>query len=168
MALPLLVVSLAAQGYSAYKQNQAAKNAAQVDTATADHNAKVDEAMAQQLQLDTIQNIRTQRESNAVYLSQQEAAYAAAGVDASGGSPLHAMITNAGRMEQQLQQEYVNSQQKQQQYYSSAKVGRLEGAARAEADRARGTIALIDGGAKMAGTLAGGYSSGVFATPGKT
>lgn len=168
MPLPLLIASVVATGYSAYSQNKAAHNAAQVDTAVADHNAKIDEVQAQQLDLDTLQNIRTQRASNAVYLSQQEASYAAAGVDTSGGSPLHAMITNAGRMEKQIQQEYTNSQQKQQQLYSSAKIGVLEGAAQAEADRARGTIALIDGGAKIAGSLYGGYQSGVFDRKGKS
>ncbi len=166
MAVVALAVSMAATAYSAYKQNQAAKNAAKVDTATADYNAKVDESQAQQLQLDTVQNIRTQRQENAVYISKQQAAYAAAGVLTDTGSPLAAQITNAGRMEMQLQQEYTDSQRKQQQYYSAAKVGRLEGEARAEADRARGTIALIDGGAKLASQAYGGYSSGVFSMGG--
>ena len=168
MAVAALVVSTALTGYSAYKQHQAAKNAAAVDTATADYNAKVDEAQAQQLQLDTIQNIRTERENMAVYLSQQHAAYASAGVLADSGSPLAAQITNAGRMEKQLQQEYTDSQQRQKQLYSSARIGRLEGAARAEADRAQGTIALINGGANIAGQFYGAYNSGVFSTPGKT
>jgi len=162
MAVAALAVSLVATGYSAYKQNQAARNAASVDTAAADYNAKVDEAQANQIQLDTLQNIRTQRSENAVYLSQQEASYAAAGVLTSGGSPLHAMITNAGRMEQQLQQEYTNSQQKQQQLHSSANIGRLEGEAQAYADKQRGTMALIDGGAKMVSQLYGGYKAGTF------
>ena len=166
MAVAALAVSMAMTAYSAYKQHQAAKNAAAVDTATADYNAKVDRSQAEQLQLDTIQNIRTQRENDAVYLSQQHAAYAAAGVLADTGSPLAAQITNAGRMEKQLQQEYVNSQQRQQQLYSSANIGRLEGYARAEADKAQGTIALIDGGAKLAGQFYGGYQSGVFSMGG--
>ena len=167
MAVAALAVSLVATGYSAYKQNQAAGNAAEVDTATADYNAKVDVAQAEQLQLDTIQNIRTQRQANAVYLSQQEAAYASAGVLANTGSALAAQITNAGRMERQLQQEYANSQQRQQQYYAAAKIGRLEGTARAGADRAQGTIALINGGSNLAGQFYGAYNSGVFSTPGK-
>ncbi len=159
---------MAATAYGAYKQHQAAKNAASVDTATGDYNAKVDIAQAEQLQLDTIQNIQTQRQNDAVYLSQQHAAYASAGVLANSGSPLAAQITNAGRMEMQLQQEYTNSQQRQKQLYSSASIGRLEGEARASADRAQGTIALINGGSNLAGQFYQGYNSGVFSTPGKS
>ena len=166
MAVAALAVSMAATAYSAYKQHQAAKNAASVDTATADYNAKVDIEQAEQLQLDTLQNIQTQRENNAVYLSQQHASYASAGVLANSGSPLAAQITNAGRMEMQLQQEYVNSQQRQKQLYSSASIGRLEGDARASADRAQGTIALINGGANLAGQFYQGYNSGVFSLGG--
>ncbi len=166
MAVAAFAVSLAATGYKMYKEHQASKNAAAVDTATGDYNAKVDIAQAEQLQLDTIQNIQTQRQNDAVYLSQQHAAYASAGVLANSGSPLAAQITNAGRMEMQLQQEYTNSQQRQKQLYSSASIGRLEGEARASADRAQGTIALINGGAKLAGQFYGGYSSGVFSLGG--
>ncbi len=166
MAVAALAVSMAATAYSAYKQHQSAKSAASVDNATADYNAKVDRSQAEQLQLDTIQNIQTQRQNDQVYLSQQHAAYAAAGVLADSGSPLAAQITNAGRMEKQLQQEYTNSQQRQQQLYSSANIGRLEGAAQASADNARGTIALIDGGSRLAGQFYGGYTSGVFSLGG--
>jgi hypothetical protein len=66
-------------------------------------------------------------------------------------------------MEQQIQQAWVNSNQKQQQYAASAKIGRLEGAARAQADRAQGTIALINGGAKIASSVFDAYKSGAFA-----
>ncbi len=162
------IVSAAATAYGVSKQNQAAKNAAKVDTATGDYNAKVDIAQAEQLQQDTIQNIQTQRENNAVYLSQQHASYAAAGVLANTGSPLAAQITNAGRMEKQLQQEYVSSQQRQKQLYSSANIGRLEGEARSSADKAQGTIALINGGSNLAGQFYSAYNSGVFSTPGKS
>ncbi len=162
MAVAMAAVSLAMTAYGAYKQHQAAKDAASVDTAIGDYNAKVDIAQAEQLQLDTLQNIQTQRENNAVYLSQQHAAYASAGVLADSGSPLAAQITNAGRMEMQLQQEYANSQQRQKQLYSSASIGRLEGYARAESDKAQGTIALINGGANLAGQFYSAYNNGTF------
>ena len=163
-ALPyiLTAVSVGATAYGASQQNKAAKNAANVDDATAAYNARVDASMAEQLDLDTLQNVRTARQNEAVYLSRQAASYAAAGVLATDATPLHAQITNAGRFEQQIQQEYVNSQQKQQQYYAAGKVGRLEGAAKATADRASGTLALINGGAKIAGQLYGAYDSGMF------
>jgi hypothetical protein len=145
-----------------YAQNKAAKSAAAVDNATADYNARYDQSMAAQLDLDTQQNIRTARAEDAVYLSREAASYASAGVLATSGSPLHAMIINAGRMEQKIQQDWVNSNQKQQQYAAAGKVGQLEGNALASADRMSGTLALINGGAKMAGQLFTGYESGVF------
>lgn len=162
MPLALAITSLVVTGVSAYEQNKAAHQAARVDTATADYNAKVDIAQAKQLDLDTQANIRTERQSDDVYLSRQAASYAAAGVLATTGSPLHAQITNAGRMEQHIQQEYVNSQQRQQQLYSSAAVGRLEGEARASSDRMSGSIALLNGGASIARQAYGAYDSGIF------
>lgn len=160
--IALAAVSAGATIYGAVQQNNAARSAAQVDTAAADYNARYDIAAAQQLDLDTQQNIRTARAENVTYLSRQAASYAAAGVLANSGSPLHAQITNAGRMEQQIQQEWVNSQQKQQQYASSARIGRLEGAAKAESDRMSGTLALINGGATLARNAWAAYDSGVF------
>lgn len=162
VAIGVAGAALETTAYSTIEQKKAAGQAAGVDQATADYNARYDESMAQQLDLDTIQNERTERQNDSVYLSREAASYAAAGVLATTGSPLAAQITNAGRFEQQIQQSYVNSQQKQQQYASAATVGRLEGAARADADRMSGTIALINGGAKMAGQLFGDYNSGVF------
>jgi len=162
MAIAAFAVSAAMTAYSAYEQNQSAKNAAAVDEATARYNARADLAMSAQLDLDTQQNIRTERQENAVYLSRQAASYAAAGVLATTGSPLHAQITNAGRMEQRIQQEWVNSNQKQQEMASRAKIGILEGNAQAQADRAQGTIALINGGAKLASMAFSAYEGGTF------
>ena len=164
------IVAAGATVYGAVQQKKSANAAASVDTATATYNARADQAMAQQLDLDTQQNIRTARAEDSVYLSREAASYAAAGVLATTGSPLHAQITNAGRMEQQIQQQWVNSQQKQQQYAAAAKVGQLEGAAQAASDRSSGSIAriggniaLINGGAKLAGQAFGAYESGIFA-----
>ncbi len=161
-------VSAGATVYSSVQQNRAARAAAGVDQATADYNARADIAMARQLDLDTIQNVRTARADDAVYLSRQEASYASAGVLANTGSPLQAQIMNAGRMEQQIQQNYLNSQQKQQQFAASASVGRLEGSARANADRTQGRIALINGGASLARQAFSAYDSGVFSGLGKS
>ena len=159
-----VATSVAATGYGMYQQNQAAENAASVDNATAQYNAKYDESLAAQLDLDTLQNVRTARQNNDVYLSKEAASYASAGVLATSGSALHAQITNAGKFEQQIQQQYVNSQQQQQGYYSKAQVGILAGQAQASADRLSGSIALINGAAKIAGSLQGDYNSGVFAS----
>lgn len=155
-------VSVGTTAYGAYRQNKAAKSAAQVDTATADYNAKLDESMAAQLDLDTQQNIRTERADDAAYLSRQAASYASAGVLSNTGSALDAQIMNAGRLEQRIQQQWVDSQQQQQKYYSAAAVGRLEGDAKATSDRALGTLALVNGGSKILSTLYGGYQSGAI------
>lgn len=154
--------ALEATAYSAYSSSKSYRNAAGVDTAVAAFNANYDESLAKQLDLDTLQNIRTERENNNVYLSREAASYAAAGVLATTGTPLHAQITNAGRMEQQIQQEYVNSQQKQKSYHEQAKAGVAMGEAQASSDRMAASLALINGGAKMAGMVYGGYQSGVF------
>ena len=150
MPVALLAVAAGATVYSAIEQKKAADNAAQVDTATADYNARYDQSLAVQLDEDTQQNIRTARQNDEVYLSRQAASYASAGVLATSGSALDAQITNAGRMEQQIQQQWVNSQQKQASYYSQAAVGVASGAAAAQSDRMQGSIALINGGASIA------------------
>jgi hypothetical protein len=162
-ALPAIFAgaSAVATGVGAYGQYKASRSAAAVDIATAEHNAQIDRVQAKQIDLDTLQNIRTQRQENAVYLSDQAASYAAAGVLSTSASPLHAQIVNAGRMEQKIQQEYVNSQQRQQSLYSQATLGIAEGQARAKADRNAGNLALIDGAAKMAGMAFMSFGSGL-------
>jgi len=154
--------SAVATGISAYGQYKASKNAAAVDMASAQYNANVDKAQAQQLDANTIQNLRMERAENDQYLSRQAATYANAGVLATSGSALDAQITNAGLLEHRIQQAYVDSQQKQQQYYAQAAIGLAEGKAQAEADLARGRMALIDGGAKIAGTLFAAGMGGAF------
>lgn len=162
MPLALAVVAVAGTVYSAIEQNKASRSAAQVDTATASYNAKYDLAQSAQLDLDAQQNIRTERQDDAIYLSRQAAGYASAGVLANTGSALDAQILNAGRFEQHIQQQWVNTNEQQQALASKAKVGILAGDAQAQADRMRGTIALVDGGAKAASQLYGDYNSGVF------
>ncbi len=162
MPVAFLAVAAAATVYSAVEQNKAARNAAQVDRATADYNARFDEQMSKQADLDTQQNIKTERKEDAIYLSKQHASYAAAGVLANTGSALDAQLTNVGVMEQRHQQEQVNISQEQQRYAASARVGRLEGEARASADQAQGRIALINGVGKLSSMGYSAYSSGVF------
>ena len=162
----LAAVSIAAIGYGAYESKKGADAAAQVDSQTAAYNARYDAAMADQLDLDTQQNIRTERQNDAVYLSRQSVGYASAGVLATSGSALDAQITNAGRMEQQIQQQWVNAQQKEEQYYAEAEVGIAAGAAQAQAERLSGSIALINGISQIAGMAASDYQKGMFGGPG--
>lgn len=162
MPLALAIVGVGLTAYGAIKQNQSAKNAAEVDTATANYNAKYDQAMAAQLDLDTQANVRTMRDESEIYLSQQHASYASAGVLANTGSALDAQITNAGRLEQRIQQEWINMNQRRNALYSQARIGRLAGEAQSDSDKASGTLALINGGASIARQLYGAYDSGVF------
>lgn len=155
-------VSVVGTAYSSYSQKKAAQKAAQIDNSTAGYNARYDVAQAQQLDYDTLQNIRTQREAGKVFLSRNEAAYAAAGVLTTTGSPLHAQITNVGRLEQQIQQKYLDSQQAQAALYAKAKAGILAGEATASADKSAGDLALVNGGVSIARQLYGGYQSGLF------
>jgi len=157
--------SVVATGVSAYGQYKASRSAAAVDTATANYNANVDRAQAAQIDANTLENIRTQRQESNAYLARQEASYASSGVLATSGSALAAQITDAGRLEQKLQQQYVDSQQRQQQLYAQAAIGVAEGAAQAEADRISGNLALIDGGAQIAGGLSTDISKGILKNP---
>lgn len=162
VGVAVAVIGVGLEGYSMYEQNQASQNAAGVDNAVAAYNAKYDDALAAQLDQDTQANIVTQRQNDSVYLSREAASYASAGVLATTGSALHAQITNAGRFEQQIQQKWVNANQQEQAYKSKALAGIAAGAAQADSDRMMGSIALINGGAKIAGTLSSDYQSGVF------
>lgn len=154
--------------YGAQQQKKASDQAATTDTAISAYNSKYDLAEAAQIDYNTQENIRTERQDESVYLSRQEASYAAAGVLTTSGSPLHAMITTAGRFEQKIQQDYVDSQQKQQSYQAAAAVGLLEGSAQAQADRLGGTIALINAGAQVTSSFGSAYNKGVFSGGGGT
>jgi hypothetical protein len=168
MPLALAATAVVAQGVASYGQYRASRQAAAVDMATANYNANVDKAQAAQLDKNTLENIRMERQGNEEYLSRQAASYASAGVLATSGSALEAQITNAGLLEQKIQQQYVDSQQRQQQYYAQAAVGLAEGQAQAQADKLAGNLALINGGAKIAGTLFAAGESGAFSGLGGT
>lgn len=162
VAIGLAAVSIGATAYGAIESSKAANQAAQVDTATAAFNARFDTSVAQQLDLDTLQNIDTMRQDEDIYVSRERASYAAAGVIATTGSALHAQITNVGRFTQKIQQAYVDSQLKQQSLYTQAKEGVAIGAAQASSDSLKGTLSLIDGAASIAGTGFNDYEKGIF------
>ena len=160
--------SLALTAYGALQANKADQTAASVDNATAAFNAKVDTENAQQIDLDTLQNIDTERQDEATYLSREAAGYAASGVLATTGSALRSQITNVGRMTQKIQQQYRDSQIQQQNLYEAAKVGIAEGAAGASADSAAGTLALLQGGSQVVGQAFGDFNKGMFSGLGST
>ena len=128
----------------------------------------MDIAQAQQLDYNTVANVRNARAEDAVYMSRQATAYASAGV-LSSGSPLAVEATTAGRLEQRVQQEWQNSQQQQQQLYSAAKVGQLYGQAQASAYRTQAAgiglqnmANMFTGGARLLSTSIGAYQSGAL------
>lgn len=157
IAIGLGAVAIAGTAYGAIESSTADKQAAQVDTAVGAFNQKVDIENAQQLDQDTLQNIDTERAADATYVSREAAGYAAAGVIATTGSALHAQITTVGRMTQQIQQQYRDSQIKQAQLYEQGQLAVAEGAAQASADNAAATLALIQGGTQIAGMALSDY-----------
>ncbi len=162
IAIGLGAVAIAGTAFGAIESSSASKQAAQVDTATGAFNNRVDIENAQQLDLDTQQNIDTERASDATYVSREAAGYASAGVIATTGSALHAQITNVGRMTQQIQQQYRDSQVRQQTLYMQGQLAVAEGGAQASADNASATLALIDGAASIAGMGLSDYEKGLF------
>ena len=156
------VASIGLSAYGAIESKKAADTAASVDNATAQFNARIDQENATQLDLDTLQNIDTERKADATYLSREAAGYAASGVLGTTGSALRAQLTNVGRFTQQIQQQYQQSQLKQQSLYEAAQVGIAEGGAQASADTAAGTLALIQGGSQIAGMAFKDFEGGVF------
>lgn len=161
-----LTIAAGATVYGAVSSYKAARGAAAVDRATGVLNQRYDQALAAQLDLDTQQNIRTDRADAASYLSRQATSYASAGVIADSGSALMTQIVNAGRFEQQVQQKWNASTRQQEQYYSEGISGRLSSEARAVSDTKAGTLSLINGGAHLAGLAFSAYQTGVFGGPG--
>ena len=157
----MAVASVAMQGASMIEQNQASKQAQGLNNAVAQHNAAVDMANAKQLDLDTVANVRAERAEDKVYLSRQASAYASSGVLTS-GSPLSVMATTAGRLEQRVQQQWVNSNRKQEQMASDAVMGQLYAAAENQGLREQNFASELSGGAKLLSTAAGDYQSGAF------
>lgn len=166
LAVVSIGVGVAGSSASAADSRQAGANAATVDNETAAYNNQADISQAQQLDENEQQNVITERQDNSVYLSRQAASYASSGVLATTGSALGAQIVTAGRLEQQVQQKYVNTQQQEEELYSQGLEGVYYGSAQAQADTATGNsqanLALIDGGAAAAGQAFKAVESGTF------
>lgn len=160
VAVVEVVAAVAAAGaavYSASEQRVMANKQADAALQAADYNAKLDRAQAQQVSMDAAANAQRQRQADKTYLSAQKAAYAAAGIDSDSGSPLAVQSTTAGRMEQDIQQYWVSTQQKESQLYSAAAEGIYSGQAMADTYHLQGTVALVSGIGKAVGTLGAAY-----------
>lgn len=143
--------SLGLQGYSMYQQNKAAKSSAALAQATADYNARVDEAEAKQIEMDQTENVRRAREEARIYTSRQKAAYATAGV-LSSGSPLAVEAMTAGRIEQRILQDNLSAKRQAEKARAAGRVGRLYGEASASGIMQQNTADLLRGGASMLST----------------
>lgn len=157
LALVPLIMGLVGSGMQAYGQQQQAAAARQV----AAYNAGMDEAEAKQVDLDSQENIRQTRKAGQIYLSRQQAAYAAAGVTNT-GSALSVMATTAGRYEQQAQQQFRNASAQQNKYHAQAQMGLYNGKIQSDALKLQSYATILSGVAKAAGSYGSGVDSGAF------
>jgi len=153
-----LAVSAVAEVASAAQSARVASQQATAATTIANYNAKVDIANAQQMGMDAAANISKQRTEDQSYLSSQRAAYAASGILGGTGSPLAVQATTAGRQEQDIQQYYANTQEKEAGLYEAAQLGVYEGAEQASAYHLQGAADIFKGigdVASISGKIAG-------------
>lgn len=163
MAIGLIIalVGVGLSAASAAGQKKAANKSAALAKSTADYNAGLDISQANQLEADERANMEAQRADAEVYTSRQKAAYAASGV-LNSGSPLAVEATTAGRMQQRIQQEFINAGQREEQFRAAAVQGVAAGAATAQAESIRGDTALLKGGTEILSTVGNAYQSGTF------
>jgi len=168
MALPAIPLAIAAVGSAtalgvqAYEASKNATYAAKV----ADYNAKVDIANAQQQAMNAQANIQTQRKEGGELLSRQRAAYAASGVLSDSGSSLAVQATTAARLEQNIQQYWNETQQKESQLYTAAGMEVAKGKAQAKAYHLEAAADMFKAVGSMALAFAGGAGSLGSATGG--
>lgn len=162
------VASLALQGFGMLQQNSAAQQSEQLARDTAQRNANVDFASADQLRLDADQNIQQARQEAQIYTSRQQTSYAASGVLADSGSPLAVQASTVGKLQQRIQQQFIDAGQKEQQMISAGKAGIAYGDASARATNIQNTAAQLKGGANLLSTAIGDYRSGTFSGDGST
>lgn len=124
------------------------------------YNAQVDIAQARQVAMDANANIQRERLDNKAYLSKQTASYAASGILSDTGSPLAVQATTAGRMEQDIQQYWASTQQKEALLYAAAKQGVYEAGQQAEIYHLQGAIAVMNGIGRVIGSV--GQAAGAY------
>lgn len=162
-ALPAIYVAAAvvAAGSAVYAgvESRVASNK-QADAAlqAAQYNSKLDIANAQQLSMNAAANASRQRTNDKEYLNAQRAAFAASGLLSDTGTPLAVQATTAGRMEQDIQQYWTSTQQKESQLYGAAAEGMYQGAETADIYHLQGTAELVSGIGKAVGIAGEAYS----------
>lgn len=144
MAVALVVAAVASVASAGVSYAASQKQAAAA-TQAANYNAQVDIANAQQLAMDANANIQRERLSDQEYLSKQRAAFAASGILSDTGSPLAVQATSAGRMEQDIQQYWTTTQQKESQLYAAAQEGIYQGQEQASLYHLQGAASILQG-----------------------
>lgn len=161
------IVGIALTIGSMAMQAKAASDAKKLALKTGNQNQQIDEQGARQLEINTEANIRAERKENDVYISRQQAAYSASGV-LSSGSPLDVEATTAGRLEQAVQQRWIDSQVQATNMRIQGAMGREYAGAQASAIQTQANIAMLKGGAQLASQAYGAYQSGAFSSAPKT
>lgn len=144
---------------TANTQRRASNMQADAVQQAAAYNAQVDIAQARQVAMDANANIQRERLDNNAYLSKQTASYAASGVLSDTGSPLAVQATTAGRMEQDIQQYWASTQQKEALLYAEAKQGVYEAGQQAEIYHLQGAVAVMNGIGRVIGSIGQGVGS---------
>lgn len=161
VAIPYIIEAVVAAG-TAVEAKQVSSRQAEAATNAADYNAAVDKANAQQLAFDAQANITKQRQDDQAYQSNQRAALASSGVLSGTGSPMALQATTAGRQEQNIQQYWTSTQEKENQLYGSADEGVYEGQEQSDIYHLQGTADLFHGVGGVTSAFGGAAKAGAF------
>jgi hypothetical protein len=151
--------AVASAAGSAYMSARASSQQATAAAQTADYNAKVDVANAQQQALNANANISAQRQKDQEFESDQRAAFAASGVLSGSGSPMEVQATTAGRQEQNIQSYWTSVQEKESAEYAAADEGVVEGQEEASTFHLQGAADIFNGIGNMEGAAMKEYQS---------
>lgn len=155
-------MGLALTAASMGQQAQASREAGKLALKVGAQNRAVDDAAAAQLETNTAANLRREKEENAAYISKQQTAYAASGVLANTGSPLDVEATTAGRLEQGIQQKWIDSQVQAGNIRRQGQYGQMYMQGQADSAALQANISTMKGGAQLASQAYGAYESGAF------
>lgn len=133
-------------------KSRAERKAARQTQQAADINAALQEAQADQADLEARENINRLRREARRYTGNQRARIAASGVVGSEGSPLDALVETAGAMELRALDEARAARARKGLAYAEADETRRTGKLQASGLRAQSTGTLLSTAAGVAGT----------------
>jgi len=140
---------------------EASKKAELDAVVTGAHNKDVDYAAASQLETNTEANLRTERQDADIYISKQQAAYAASGV-LSSGSALDVEAQTAGKLEQGIQQKWIDSQVQANAMRTQGNYGQMYMQNQADSIAIQNNINQMKGMSQIASQASSAYQSGTF------